>query len=117
MANRAAHLLFGYEAGALEKQNVAMLMPPPFSQQHDSYLQAYMNYGKGSYQASWQNRTWEIQPLCQAAGLCKENFDCTSRARLFLVLITSAVQAVMFASLCRQAQDLRHSASSDRPAC
>ena len=37
--------LFGYSKGELENQNVSMLMPPPFSTRHASYLQRYKDGG------------------------------------------------------------------------
>lgn len=37
--------LFGYSKAELENQNVMMLMPPPFSQRHASYLQRYKDGG------------------------------------------------------------------------
>lgn len=39
--NGAFLRLFGYRKGELEGQNVAQIMPPPFSQQHDSHLQRF----------------------------------------------------------------------------
>ena len=38
--------LFGYAKAELEGQNVSMLMPPPFSQRHPSYLQHYKDTGE-----------------------------------------------------------------------
>lgn len=37
--------LFGYTKAELEGQNISMLMPPPFSQRHASYLQRYKDGG------------------------------------------------------------------------
>lgn len=38
--------LFGYNKAELENQNIALLMPPPFSQRHASYLQRYKEGGE-----------------------------------------------------------------------
>ncbi len=41
-----AERLFGYTAGEVRGQNVRMLMPPPYRDQHDSYLQRYQTTGE-----------------------------------------------------------------------
>jgi len=38
--------MFGYSKIELEKANVSMLMPQPFSQRHPSYLQRYTSTGE-----------------------------------------------------------------------
>lgn len=38
--------MFGYGKGELEGSNVSVLMPPPFSQRHASYLQRYAGGGE-----------------------------------------------------------------------
>ena len=42
----AAERLFGYTADEVRGQNVKMLMPPPYREQHDSYLQRYQTTGE-----------------------------------------------------------------------
>jgi two-component system sensor kinase FixL len=41
-----AERLFGYTADEVRGQNVKMLMPPPYRDQHDSYLQRYQTTGE-----------------------------------------------------------------------
>ncbi|GFR49210.1 hypothetical protein Agub_g11125, partial [Astrephomene gubernaculifera] len=40
------HKVFGYLKTELEGGNVSLLMPPPFSQRHNSYLQRYAEGGE-----------------------------------------------------------------------
>jgi two-component system sensor kinase FixL len=44
--NRAATEKFGYDSKELVGQNVSLLMPDPYHQQHDAYLKAYLKSGK-----------------------------------------------------------------------
>ncbi len=41
-----AERLFGYTADEVRGENVKMLMPPPYRDQHDSYLQRYQTTGE-----------------------------------------------------------------------
>jgi two-component system, LuxR family, sensor kinase FixL len=43
--NRAAEQIFGYEAAEVLGQNVRMLMPAPYRDEHDEYLGAYQSTG------------------------------------------------------------------------
>lgn len=40
--------LFGYTKHELDGKNVAMLMPPPFSMQHHTFLRSYKQTQKGN---------------------------------------------------------------------
>jgi PAS domain S-box-containing protein len=43
--NKKAQDLFGYSSGEVVGNNVTMLMPSPYSQEHDKYLKKYMETG------------------------------------------------------------------------
>ncbi|GAB4813128.1 hypothetical protein N2152v2_000174 [Parachlorella kessleri] len=44
--NKKALELFGYKQGELEGKNVRVLMPPPYSAQHNQYIHRYKKTGK-----------------------------------------------------------------------
>ena len=44
--NRAAEELFGYTSAEAIGQNVSVLMPSPYREEHNNYLGAYLNSGK-----------------------------------------------------------------------
>ena len=44
--NPAAENIFGYSAVEMLGQNVKMLMPPPFQDEHDEYLRRYLETGR-----------------------------------------------------------------------
>ncbi|MBL8817309.1 MAG: PAS domain S-box protein [Planctomyces sp.] len=45
-ANRAAEKMFGYSTAELTGQNVRILMPSPYFEEHDGYLQQFRETGK-----------------------------------------------------------------------
>ena len=51
--------LFGWDKNDVEGKNISMLMPPPFSQMHNSFLRAYADSGV----ANILNTTREVQGL------------------------------------------------------
>lgn len=46
MVSNGVTPLFGYAKSELEGQNISMLMPPPFNQRHNGYMQHYKETGE-----------------------------------------------------------------------
>ncbi|MGV6873339.1 PAS domain-containing sensor histidine kinase [Pseudochelatococcus sp. B33] len=44
--SRAAERLFGYQAGEVTGRNVSILMPSPYSEDHDRYIERYLQTGE-----------------------------------------------------------------------
>ncbi len=44
--NPAAHRMFGYTAAEVIGQNIKIMMPPPYHDEHDGYLRNYMQTGE-----------------------------------------------------------------------
>uniref|UniRef100_UPI0013D054D2 PAS domain S-box protein n=1 Tax=Klebsiella oxytoca TaxID=571 RepID=UPI0013D054D2 len=44
--SRAAERLFGYEPTHVVGENINMLMPSPYREQHDDYLRRYLTTGE-----------------------------------------------------------------------
>ncbi len=44
--NPAAEEIFGYSHGELDRANISVLMPSPFSEEHDAYVKRYLKTGE-----------------------------------------------------------------------
>ena len=78
--NPACHSLFGYEATEVIGRNVKMLMPPVYSENHDSYLANYqsthepMIIGIGR-EVLGQRKNGEIFPMYLSVGEAKQETE------------------------------------------
>lgn len=48
----AAERLFGYSAGEVIGRNIKMMMPSPYRENHDAYLERYLRTGNGGSSGS-----------------------------------------------------------------
>ncbi|AWM88489.1 PAS domain-containing sensor histidine kinase [Microvirga sp. 17 mud 1-3] len=74
--SRSAADLFGYNAGEVVGQNISMLMPPPYRDEHDSYLKRYLHTGEKRIigigrVVSGQRKDGSIFPIELAVGEVK----------------------------------------------
>lgn len=78
--NQAVERIFGYQVDELVGRNVSMLMPSPYQQQHDSYLQRYLEteikriIGTGR-EVVGQRRDGSQFPLELAVGECGQGME------------------------------------------
>ena len=75
--NAATERMFGYTAAEMIGQNVKMLMPSPYHEEHDGYLDRYAEDGRkanhrhrpgGHGPAAKTARTFPVGPGCQRGG-------------------------------------------------
>jgi PAS domain S-box-containing protein len=106
MFNPACERLFGYDAGAVIGQNVKMLMPSPFRDEHDGYLENYARTGEAKIigigrEVVGLRRDGSTFPMDLSVGEAKQDgasiyvgviHDLTERKRIEQALRESAAQ-------------------------
>ncbi len=102
--NRAASRIFGYEQSELIGKNVNILMPSPFRENHDSYLNRYLKTGKAHIigigrEVVGQRRDGSVFPMdlavSEVVGIEKRMFlgiirDISERKYLEKALVTAS---------------------------
>ncbi len=97
--NRAAQTLFGHEEAAVQGRNVRLLMPEPYRDQHDGYMQAYTEGGEAAIigfgrEVVGQKADGEVFPIHLSVGEIGVGQDDDSGARFVgIIRDLSAVKA------------------------
>lgn len=64
MANKSAYAMFGYtKVSDLIGKNVNVLIPPPFSDQHNSYIKTHLSTGGFTIFSNWRAHTSHVPRL------------------------------------------------------
>ena len=66
--NRGAEAIFGYASVEVVGRHVAMLMPPPYREQHDAYLESYRATGVPKAALSCAKRPSAVRLRADAVG-------------------------------------------------
>lgn len=105
-ANSATERLFGYEQKELIGKNVNCLMPPPYAEEHDGYLQAYLETGVpkilgiGGRELSGKHRDGKTFPIDLAVSEVK-----TDGERRFTGIVRDITERKQAESELRQAKE------------